>query len=124
MKTKWTYPINVAWSDDDDAFIARVPALAHCIGHGDTHEEAVKCAKKMAKLMLASMADRGVALPAPTVTTERLQQLAPVMSMLALARAASVPQTTLASKLKRKTALTADEGSRIASVLLAHGVAV
>ncbi len=124
MKTTWTYPINVSWSDDDEAFVARVPALRHCIGHGDTHEAAVKCVKKMAKLMLASMTERGVAIPAPTVTTERLQELAPVLSLASVAREAKVPQTTLASKLKRNTALTEDEGERLASVLLAHGVAI
>ena len=124
MKNNWNYPINVAWSADDEVFIARVPALRHCIGHGDTHEEAVRCAKKMAKLMLASMASRGETIPAPTVTTERLQELASVLSMSAVAREARVPQTTLASKLKRRTALSAEEGERLASVLLAHGVAV
>lgn len=123
-KTQWTYPINVAWSEDDVAFIARVPALRHCIGHGDTHEEAVKRVKKMAALMLASMEERGMPIPAPTVTTERLQELSPVLRMSAIARASQVPQTTLASKLKRKTALSAEEGERVASVLLAHGVAV
>ena len=126
MKTHSTfaYPIYVAWSAEDDAFVARVPALRHCIGHGDTHEEAVKCVKKMAKLMLASMAARGAPVPTPAVTTDRLQQLAAVLSMSSVARQANVPQTTLASKLKRATALTVDEGERIASVLLSHGVAV
>ncbi len=35
------YPINVSWSDEDDAWVADVPDLAFCSALGDTPHEAV-----------------------------------------------------------------------------------
>jgi predicted RNase H-like HicB family nuclease len=36
-----TYPINVFWSDEDEAWVADVPDLAYCSAFGDTPHEAV-----------------------------------------------------------------------------------
>jgi predicted RNase H-like HicB family nuclease len=36
------YPIEVFWSDDDHVWIANVPDLTFCSGHGDTPQAAVE----------------------------------------------------------------------------------
>jgi predicted RNase H-like HicB family nuclease len=36
-----TYPINVFWSGEDEAWVADVPDLAYCSAQGDTPHEAV-----------------------------------------------------------------------------------
>jgi predicted RNase H-like HicB family nuclease len=35
------YPINVFWSDEDEAWVADVPDLAYCSALGDTPHDAV-----------------------------------------------------------------------------------
>jgi predicted RNase H-like HicB family nuclease len=34
------YDISIIWSEDDRAYVARVPNLPGCIVHGDTFDEA------------------------------------------------------------------------------------
>lgn len=40
QKEAFRYRILVEWSDEDQAFIARVPALPGCMAHGPTAEKA------------------------------------------------------------------------------------
>lgn len=40
LKTKGPYTVNVDWSEEDDAFVARVEELPSVITHGATLEEA------------------------------------------------------------------------------------
>jgi predicted RNase H-like HicB family nuclease len=35
------YHINVFWSDEDNAWVADIPDLAHCSAFGDTPQEAL-----------------------------------------------------------------------------------
>jgi antitoxin HicB len=49
------YRIVTEWSNEDQAFIARVPALAGCAAHGETPEGAAKEAREAAAGILASM---------------------------------------------------------------------
>lgn len=39
------YEIVIAYSDEDAAFVALVPAMPFIGAHGDTHEEALRMAK-------------------------------------------------------------------------------
>jgi predicted RNase H-like HicB family nuclease len=123
MKTKIPYQITVAWSAADDAYEARVPALKHVLGYGDTPEKAVKEVKIAAELSLEALEKTGKPIPATDTALERLAALAPVLNISAVARAAGLSVQTLASKVKRGTALTEDEAARIGGVLSAHGVA-
>ena len=52
MKQAFRYRIVVEWSDEDQAFIARVPAFPGCIAHGETAEKATHEAERAAELML------------------------------------------------------------------------
>jgi predicted RNase H-like HicB family nuclease len=40
MKDAFKYRIVVEWSDEDQAFVARVPVLPGCAAHGATAEKA------------------------------------------------------------------------------------
>jgi antitoxin HicB len=52
MKEAFRYRIVVEWSDEDRAFVARVPALPGCTAHGASAEEATREAEHMAALAL------------------------------------------------------------------------
>lgn len=116
------YQITVAWSEVDEAFEARVPALKGCLAYGDTPEKAVKEVKIAADLWIEAVKKNGFAPPAADTAIERLAALAPVLNLSAVARAAGVSVQTVASKIKRGTAFTEDEARRIGEVLVAHGV--
>jgi predicted RNase H-like HicB family nuclease len=62
---KARYPINIAWSDEDDCYIAHVPALPSCVGHGDTYKEAVANIEDSIDGFLASMKEHGDKIPEP-----------------------------------------------------------
>lgn len=117
------YQITVAWSDDDDAYIAHVPALRYCVAHGDTAEKAVKAVKDAAAEILRVMKEEGKALPAVDSTLARVKALQPLLNLSAVAKAAGISVQTLSSKLTRGTAFSPDESARIGQVLAAHGVA-
>jgi predicted RNase H-like HicB family nuclease len=55
MKKALRYRILVEWSDEDQAFIASVPALPGCIAHGPTAEKAAHEAEVAAGLILDVM---------------------------------------------------------------------
>ena len=122
MKAALPYQITVAWSVEDEAYEARVPALRYCIAYGDTPEKAVKEVKAAAKAILKVMEEDGKPLPAVDTTLARLKALQPLLNLSAVAKAASVSVQTLSSKIARGTAFTEDEAARIGKVLAAHGV--
>lgn len=49
------YRIVTEWSNEDQAFIARVPALVGCAAHGETPEDAAREAREAAVGILESM---------------------------------------------------------------------
>lgn len=69
------YRIIVEWSDEDEAFIGRVPAFPGCASHGETPQEATKEAMTAAMGMLESMRERGEELPPEDVTVDFSGQL-------------------------------------------------
>jgi predicted RNase H-like HicB family nuclease len=62
-----SYPINVFWSDEDDAWVADVPDLAYCSAVGGTPHEAVAEVEMaiQAWLEAAMSSGREVPLPSP-----------------------------------------------------------
>jgi len=52
VKQAFRYRILVEWSEEDQVYIARVPALPGCIAHGETAEKATHEAERAAALML------------------------------------------------------------------------
>ena len=61
-----TYPINVFWSDEDEAWVADVPDLAYCAAMGDTPHEAVAEVEVAAEAWLAAARESGRPIPAPS----------------------------------------------------------
>jgi antitoxin HicB len=63
MKKTLRYRILVEWSDEDQTFIARVPALPGCLAHGPSAEKATHEAEVAAGLILDVMREDGRQLP-------------------------------------------------------------
>jgi predicted RNase H-like HicB family nuclease len=59
MKQAFRYRIVVEWSDEDQAFIARVPVLPGCQAHGETADKAAHEAERAAELMLDVLREDG-----------------------------------------------------------------
>ena len=116
------YQITVAWSDDDEGYVARVPALRYCVAFGETPEKAVKEVRTAAAEIIRVMKEDGKALPSVDATLHWVMYLQPVINLSAVATAAGMKVQTLASKIARGTAFTPDESSRIGKVFMSHGI--
>lgn len=73
--TPFRYRILVEWSDEDQAFIARAPALPGCAAHGGTPEEAAHEARLAAEGMLSILQEDGDPLPAEDAAADYSGQL-------------------------------------------------
>jgi antitoxin HicB len=69
------YRIIVEWSDEDDAFLARVPALPGCVAHGRTAQRATLAAERAAEAMLEVLREDGDSAPAEDSTVDYSGQL-------------------------------------------------
>jgi predicted RNase H-like HicB family nuclease len=116
------YQITVAWSPEDEAYVARVPALRYCVATGETPEKAVKEVRAAAVEILRVMKEDGKTLPALDTTLARVQELQPLINVSAIAKAAGLSVQTLSSKITRGTALTSDESTRIGKVFISYGL--
>ena len=61
------YAIVVAYSDEDEGYIATVPELPGCSAFGDTEEEAIKEIKIAASLWLSAAKKANRQIPEPIV---------------------------------------------------------
>lgn len=117
------YQINIRWENADEAYVASVPALRGCVAVGDTPEEAAREILIAAELWLEATAANGKPIPAPDlIPLSRIQAMKPLLNLSALARAAGISTTTLASKLDRETELTREEAIRLSEVLGRFGI--
>jgi len=107
------YLIKIHWSDEDNAYIATVPALRGCISHGSTYAKAARNIKDAADLWLASARKHNDPIPVPDLAAEEIQRLAPLLNVSKLARLAGLNKYTLACKLRRGTRFTPSESGRI-----------
>jgi antitoxin HicB len=60
------YPIELEWSEEDDAYLARVVDLPGCIADGETEREAIDAARVAARLWLEVATEEGRTIPAPS----------------------------------------------------------
>ena len=121
-KNQFPYQITVSWSAQDEAYLASVPAIRHCIAYGETPTKALKEVTLAAVAMLEALRATGKPVPATDIGLARLLTMGPVLNLSAIAREAGLSVQTLASKLKRGTALTEDERAKVGNVLAVHGV--
>lgn len=114
------YLVKIHWSDEDQAYIAHVPALPGCISHGDTYQEAAAMIEDAAAAWLASAAKHDDPIPEPDLAAEEIARFAPLLNVSKLARLSGMNAHTLTSKLRRGSRFTPDESQRILAAL--HGV--
>ena len=60
-----SYQILVAWSPEDELFVAQVPDLPGCMAHGETKNEALVKARDAIQLYLDVLSESGDAIPEP-----------------------------------------------------------
>ncbi len=65
------YKVDIRWSDDDQAFIARVPELDGVITHGETVSDAAHMAEEAIALHLESLKAHNEPIPEP-IALEKL----------------------------------------------------
>jgi antitoxin HicB len=75
MAERFNYRVVVEWSAEDEAFVARVPALPGCAAHGRAPEAATREAVIAARGILESMRAHGDALPVSDVAAGYSGQL-------------------------------------------------
>ncbi len=59
------YKVEIIFSPEDEAFVARVPELAGCATHGNTQEEALKNAHEAIEIYIESLLSSGKEIPTP-----------------------------------------------------------
>jgi predicted RNase H-like HicB family nuclease len=59
------YRVEIEWSDDDRAFVARAPELEGCMAHGSSYEEAVRNIQDAMAAWLEFVRDLGQDVPEP-----------------------------------------------------------
>jgi len=111
------YLVKIYWSDEDEAYVAEVPALEGCVSHGDSYEEAAKNIQESVDLWLEVARKYNDPIPEPDLAAEEIRRVAPLLKMSKLARMAGMNQNTLASKLRRRTKFTPSEAGRLLEAL-------
>lgn len=62
---KYQYKVDIRWSEEDKAFLARVPELEGVVTHGKTVVEAAQMAEEAIELYLETLNDLGEEAPTP-----------------------------------------------------------
>ncbi len=69
------YRIVTEWSDEDQSFVGRVPALPGCVAHGNSVAKATREVERAAELMLEVMAEDRRSIPPEDVSADYSGQL-------------------------------------------------
>ena len=59
------YEIIIYWSNEDGAFVGKVPELPGCMAHGETQEAALKAVSEAAELWIETARAFGDPIPEP-----------------------------------------------------------
>lgn len=121
-KNQPAYPIVIEWSEEDTCFVAYTPALKYCTAHGETYEEAAREMNSAIAGWLHIARERGTPVPAPGPAIAELQGAADLLNLNEVARRIGLPPQTLYAKVRRGSALKADEALAIARALNEAGL--
>jgi len=70
------YLVKIYWSDEDEAYVAEVPALEGCVSHGDSYEEAAKNIQESVDLWLEVARKYNDPIPEPDLAAEEIRRVA------------------------------------------------
>jgi predicted RNase H-like HicB family nuclease len=107
------YAITVAWSHDDDCFVARVPAFRGLSADGETPEAAVAEVRIVLEAAIDIHNKTGRGAPEKDQTLCQVKAMLPLINISKLSLLTKINRQTLGSKLKRGTKFTPDEARRI-----------
>ena len=117
------YAVNIAWSEEDEAFIARVPSMPGCIADGRTREEALKEANSAMKSWLECAVLHNDPIPEPDAVLDDIRRLLPIVNVSKLARAAGLNRDTLFTRIRRGTPLPKADAAKVRKALAELAVA-
>jgi predicted RNase H-like HicB family nuclease len=115
------YRIHITYSPEDEAYIARVPALPGCTADGASPAEAVSELQNALEGHLSARAAHGMSQPEDPIL-KRLREISGLLNLSELARESGISKSTLRSKLQRGTAFSPDESARITHTLEEKGL--
>jgi predicted RNase H-like HicB family nuclease len=70
MAKKFRYTVNIAWSPEDDCFVARVPELKGCLTDGETYEKAARNAQEAIESYVEALRAEKAPVPVPVSEQE------------------------------------------------------
>ncbi|MGB0415021.1 MAG: type II toxin-antitoxin system HicB family antitoxin [Coraliomargarita sp.] len=115
------YRIHITYSPEDEAYIARVPALPGCTADGETPEEAARELQVALQGHLEAREANQMSLPEDPIL-ERLREVSALLNISELARESGISKSTLRSKLQRGSRFNPDEAARITHTLESRGL--
>jgi predicted RNase H-like HicB family nuclease len=96
------YAVNIKWSEENDGFVALVPALPGCLCVMPTEASALKEIRLLIRAFLEIRLEDGHPIPEPDGgDLEEVDALLPLLNLSKLARAAGMNRATLASGVRR-----------------------
>ncbi len=111
------YLTKIYWSEEDEAYVAEVPALHGCVSHGGTYAEAAENIQEAMEIWLESAQKHSDPIPEPDIAMEEIGRISPFLNLSKLAKLAGINKHTLASKLRRKSRFSPEEARAICNVL-------
>jgi predicted RNase H-like HicB family nuclease len=119
---KPTYPVVIEYSKEDRGYVARVPALKYCTAFGESYEEAAREIQVAIEGWVAVAKEKGTPIPSAGATIDELLGAVELLNLNEVARRIGVPAQTLYAKVRRRTALKADEALAVARTLNEAGL--
>ncbi len=117
------YRIHITYSPEDEAYIARVPAIPGCAADGVTPEEAAREIQLALKGHLEAREANQMSTPEDPLL-HRMREISQLLNISEIARESGISKSTLRSKLKRGTRFTPEESARITHTLETRGLQI
>jgi predicted RNase H-like HicB family nuclease len=116
------YAVFISYSEEDEGYVARVPALKYCTAFGETREAATREIEVAIEGWLETAEENNIPIPPAGPTTEELFEASPVLNLKEIARRAGIPGQTLYTKVRRKSELRPEESDAVANALSDSGL--